>query len=169
LPLTRRREQNDFRRYAISTLLPSSEGKLRTDNEALAGYRPWFYAAALYNLLWGSINLLFPQLFFRFIGMPVPNFLPLWQCIGMFVLVYAPAYWWAGRYPSRYRHLILIGLLGKVLGPVGFVWAVAHGQLPLAFGLTNLTNDVIWWPAFGLYLRAAARLSGGWVPFVLGR
>jgi small multidrug resistance pump len=144
-------------------LQPSSKKK-----DALARYRPWFYAAALYNLLWGSITLLFPQLFFHLIGMPVPDVLPLWQCIGMFVLVYAPAYWWAGRYPSRYHHLILIGLLGKILGPIGFVWAVTHGQLPLAFGLTNLTNDVVWWPAFALYLRAAARLSGGWIPFLLG-
>lgn len=153
----------------MSTTLPSTEEKLRTNNEALARYRPWFYAAALYNLLWGSITVLFPQMFFRLIGMPVPNLLPLWQCIGMFVLVYAPAYWWAGRYPSRHGHLILIGLLGKLLGPIGFVWAVAQGQLPLAFGLTNLTNDVIWWPAFVLYLCAVARLSGGWVPFLLGQ
>jgi small multidrug resistance pump len=149
--------------------LPSSSGATHAgEHDPLAGYRFWFYAAALYNLLWGSLTILFPQLFFHLIHMPVLDTLPLWQCIGMFVLVYAPAYWWAGRYPSRYRHLILIGLLGKVLGPIGFVWAYTHGQLPLAFGLTNLTNDVIWWPAFVSYLHTAARLSGGWIPFVLG-
>jgi hypothetical protein len=36
-------------------LQPSSKKK-----DDLARYRPWFYAAALYNLLWGSITLLFP-------------------------------------------------------------------------------------------------------------
>jgi len=154
----------------MQTFHSSAEATHVREHDPLASYRPWFYAAALYNLLWGSLTILFPHLFFQLIHVSVSDALPLslWQCIGMFVLVYAPAYWWAGRYPARYRHLILIGLLGKVLGPVGFVWAYLHGQLPLAFGLTNLTNDVIWWPAFILYLHAGTRLSGGWIPFVLG-
>ena len=46
-----------------------------------------------------------------------------------------------------------VGLLGKILGPVGFVWAAATGRLPLAFGLVVLANDVLWWPAFVAYLR----------------
>lgn len=146
--------------------LPQTEQ--RADATSLARYSPWLYAAAAYNFLWGSITILFPTLFFRLIGAPLPNYLLLWQCIGMFVLVYAPAYWWAARRPERHAHLIAIGLLGKILGPVGFIWAVAHGQLPLAFGLTNLTNDALWWPAFALYLRAAARRSGGWRSFLLG-
>ena len=140
----------------------------RSDDDSLARYRPWFYAAALYNLVWGSMMVLFPQLFFRLIGMPLPNYPALWQVVGMFVLVYAPAYWWAARYPTPHRHLILIGVLGKLLGPLGFVWSVAGGQLPLAFGWTILTNDLIWWPAFGLYLRDAARLGGGWRALLRG-
>ena len=135
---------------------------------ALARYRPWFYAAAIYNAVWGGVNILFPRFFWDVIGMPAPSFLPIWQVVGMFVLVYAPAYWWAGRQPARHRHLILIGLLGKILGPIGFLWSAGSGQLPVAFGLTILTNDLIWWPAFGLYLRDAARMCGGWVALVRG-
>src|SRR5215469_1478504 len=106
--------------------LPSSSGAIHAEeHDPLAGYRFWFYAAALYNLLWGSLTILFPQFFFHLIHMPVFDVLPLWQCIGMFVLVYAPAYWWAGRSPERHAHLIAIGLLGKLLGPVGFVWMLA--------------------------------------------
>jgi small multidrug resistance pump len=131
-------------------------------------YRPWFYAAALYNLVWGTINILFPKFFFDLIHEPQPSYPALWQVIGMFVLVYAPAYYWAGRDPARYRHLILIGLLGKICGPVGFVWSAATHQLPLAFGLTILTNDLIWWPSFFLFMRDGARLSGGWIKFFNG-
>jgi hypothetical protein len=85
-------------------------------DDTLARYRPWFYAAALYNLAWGGVNILFPYFFFDLIGMSRPNFIPIWQVVGMFVLVYAPAYWWSARQPARHRHLIVIGLLGKLLG-----------------------------------------------------
>ena len=118
-------------------------------DEAFAAYRPWFYAAAAYNLIWGAVNVIAPSLFFDIIDAGEPNYLPIWQVVGMFVLVYAPAYWWAARRPARHRHLILIGLLGKILGPIGFVWAIANDDLPQAFGWTIITNDLIWWPAFG--------------------
>lgn len=110
-------------------------------DDPLARYRPWFYAAAVYNLVWGVVAILFPTAFFRLIGMPESNYPPLWQVIGMFVMAYAPAYWWAGRRPTRHRHLIVIGLLGKVLGPLGFAWSAATGHLPLAFGLTILSRN----------------------------
>jgi hypothetical protein len=137
-------------------------------NQPLDRYRVWFYAAAIYNAVWGAQAILFPRLFFDLIGMPPPNVLPLWQVVGMFVGVYAPAYWWAARHPDRHPHIILIGFIGKAAGPVGFIYAYLTGQLPLAFGLTNLANDLIWLPVFLLYLRDSARLRGGWGALLLG-
>ena len=131
-------------------------------------YRYWFYAAATYNLLWGAVNILFPDLFFNLINMAPPEYRPIWQVVGMFVLVYAPAYWWAGRFPEKYPHFILIGLLGKIFGPVGFVFAVMTNQLPLAFGYTILINDLVWWIPFGAYLRDAIKLRGGLVKILSG-
>lgn len=136
---------------------------------ALRRYRPWLLAAAGYNLLWGSATVLFPEWLFQVTGMPAPAALPLWQVVGMFVLVFAPGYWWAAQYPLRHRHLVLTGLLGKLLGPLGFAWAAATAQLPLVFGLTILTNDLLWWPAFALFVRDAARISGGWRAFLSGQ
>lgn len=126
----------------------------------LKRYRPWFYAAAVYNLVWGSGTVLFPAWFFKLFDMPEPTYLALWQVVGMFVLVYAPAYWWAGRFPERHPHLIIIGLAGKILGPVGFAWSLMLGNLPARFGWTILTNDLIWWPAFFIYLRDVVRQRG---------
>jgi small multidrug resistance pump len=136
--------------------------------DAFARYRPWFYAAAAYNLAWGAIMSLFPGAYFRAIRMEPPNHPALWQVLGMFVLVYAPGYFWAARHPERHRHLIAIGLLGKLLGPLGFVWSARRRQLPLAFGLTLLTNDLLWWPAFASFLREAARRHGGWGALLRG-
>ena len=146
-------------------------GEARSGLQSLSGadplrrYRGWFYAAAVYNAAWGAVMVLFPGWFFGVVGMREPEYLALWQVVGMLVGVYAPAYWWVARFPSRHRHLVLIGLLGELLGPIGFAWSAASGQLPVAFGLTILTNDLIWWPAFALFLRDAARLSGGGVGF----
>ena len=135
---------------------------------ALDHYRPWFYAAALYNLLWGAAVVLFPRRGLRLLGLPTATHAPLWQVVGMLVLVYAPGYWWAARHPGRHRQLVLIGLVGKILGPIGYAWAVWRGELPRAFGWTILTNDLLWWPAFVGYLRVAARQAGGWAALLRG-
>jgi hypothetical protein len=136
--------------------------------DAFVGFKAWFGAAAVYNLIWGAVTLLFPQLFFDLVGMAEPNYPILWQCIGMFVLVFAPGYWWAARDPFRFRHFILIGCVGKVLGPLGFVWFGITGALPAAFGWTILTNDIVWLPAFVLFLARAATRSGGWMEMARG-
>jgi hypothetical protein len=137
-------------------------------DSSLGRWRPWFYAASVYNLGWGLWVILAPTALFDLIGMTHPNVLPIWQVVGMFVLLWAPAYWWAARNPERHGHLILLALIGKVLGPIGFAVGFASGALPLAFGLTIVTNDLVWWPAFALYLQVVARRHGGWRRFLSG-
>ena len=134
--------------------------KTADQNLVLLRYRPWFYGAAIYNFLWGIVNILFPNLFFTVIGMPHPVPMAIWQVVGMFVMVLAPVYWWMGRRPYEHRHFILIALLGKIFGPIGFVGSVLTGSLPLAFGWTILANDLIWWPAFSMFLIEVIRMSG---------
>lgn len=135
---------------------------------ALDAYRPLFVAAALYNALWGAWVVLAPRQYFALIGMSAPEPIAIWQVVGMCVAVYAPGYAWIARDPLRFRHYALIGLLGKVLGPVGFVGAVAAGTLPLRFGITLLANDLAWWAPFAFFLRVAARASGGWTALLRG-
>jgi small multidrug resistance pump len=88
--------------------------------------------------------------------------------IGMLVMVYAPGYFWAARHPARHRQLVLIGMVGKAFGPLGFAWSATRGDLPRSFGWTILTNDLLWWPAFIGYLRLAARQPGGWPALLRG-
>lgn len=120
-------------------------------------YRPWFYAAAIYNLAWGAVVSLFPNALFRLAGMEPSNYPALVQCLGMVVGVYAPAYYLVARDPARYGPFIWIGLLGKTLGPVGFLVSALRGDLPWAFGVTILTNDLIWWPVFWRFSLRIAR------------
>jgi hypothetical protein len=143
--------------------------KPEASQENLGRYRPWFYAAAAYNLAWGLTVILWPAAFFRLLRMPAPGEVAILQALGMMVLVYAPAYWWIARDPVGHRHLVVIALLGKILGPLGFLWALSAHTLPLAFGLTIVTNDCLWWPAFMAFLVQAARHSGGWRELLQGR
>ncbi len=118
----------------------------------------WLKAAAIYNLVWGAVAIVFPMLLFRLVGMdPLPNYPELWQCIGMIVGVYGIGYWIAASNPVRHWPIVLVGLLGKIFGPIGFLQAVLNERFPLAMGLTIVTNDLIWWIPFALILANAKK------------
>jgi drug/metabolite transporter (DMT)-like permease len=130
------------------------------DVPTLTRYRPWFLAAALYNVAWGAFVVLSPRAMLEWIGVEPPAVIALWQVVGAMVLAFAPAYWWASRDPWGHRHIILIGLVGKLIGVAGFACAFAAGQLPAAFALITLGNDLAWLPAFGLFAVEVARTTG---------
>lgn len=122
--------------------------------------RGWLRAAGVYNLAWGTAIIACPHALFDLCGMERLNYPEIWQCVGMIVGVYGIGYLVAANDPLRHWPIVLVGLLGKILGPIGFAKALADGAFPPAFGLTILTNDLLWWIPFALILRAAAR--GHW-------
>ena len=109
-------------------------------------------AAGIYNLVWGALVILWPNAFFHFIGADLPRYPQIWQCVGMIVGVYGIGYLIASIDPLTHWPITLVGLLGKVFGPIGFATAFIRGELPLAFGATILTNDLIWWFPFAAIL-----------------
>jgi peroxiredoxin len=115
------------------------------------------WIAAAYNLLWGGWVILFPESAFRWAAMPAPNYPELWQGIGMIVGVYGVSYALAARNPLVHWPVVAAGLLGKILGPIGFLYGVHTGRFPWIAGVTILTNDVIWWAPFALILHRAYR------------
>lgn len=115
--------------------------------------------AAVYNIAFGLWAIFLPNMAFDLVGMARPNYLELWQCIGMIVGVYGLGYGIAAFDPLRHWPIVLVGFLGKVFGPIGFVKALVTGTLPIAFGAINITNDLIWWIPFGAILAAAWKHS----------
>jgi hypothetical protein len=113
------------------------------------------WLAATYNVAWGTLVVLAPLAPFRWAGMEPPNYPQIWQCVGMIVGVYGVGYAIAAGDPLRHWPIVLVGLLGKVLGPIGFALSVVRGELPWIAGWTILTNDVIWWVPFACILRRA--------------
>lgn len=116
--------------------------------------------AAIYNLLWGAWVVLFPLSFFRLTGMADPIHPVIWQGMGMVIGVYGLGYWWSAANPVKHWPIVAVGFLGKIFGPIGFVLNYAQGIVPAAFGLTLITNDLIWWVPFFLILNEARK--GKW-------
>lgn len=118
-------------------------------------------AAGVYNILFGLWVLGWPNAWFDISGMERPAYPFLWQCIGMIVGVYGVGYLIAASAPLKHWPIVLVGFLGKVFGPIGFVWAVSQGDLPWQAGWMILFNDLIWWVPFAMILWAAACLIVG--------
>jgi len=111
--------------------------------------------AGIYNLLFGLWAIGWPHAWFELSGMEPPRYLFLWQCLGMIVGVYGLGYLIASLDPLRHWPIVLVGLLGKVFGPIGFGWAALQGDLPWAAGWLIVLNDLIWLIPFAMILWAA--------------
>lgn len=107
-----------------------------------------FRAAAIYNICWGAVVVLFPNLFFDLFALPRINYPFVMSGLGMCIGLYGYGYWAVANDPPRYPQIVLIGLLGKVLGPIGWFWTVMITGLPLRTMWTNVLNDFIWLPFF---------------------
>ncbi len=107
-----------------------------------------FRAAAIYNICWGAVVVLFPNLFFDLFGLARINYPFVMSGLGMCIGLYGYGYWAVANDPRRYPQIVFIGLLGKVLGPIGWFWTVVTTGLPLRTMWTNVFNDFIWLPFF---------------------
>lgn len=140
------------------------------DNSAPIWMSRWLRAAGVYNVAWGLLTLLYPNWLFHLTGLTPPNYPFIWQCVGMIVGVYGVGYWIAAGNPFRHWPIVLVGLLGKLFGPAGYSMGVLAGALkldnlpgvspvPVEFGVTLLTNDLVWWVPFAGILLGALRAN----------
>ena len=118
-------------------------------------HRAVFCAAGAYNIAWGLYSALDPQWLFRFAGMEPQNYPQIFACLGMVVGLYGVVYLEVARAPERGWLLAAVGLTGKVLGPVGLAPLIWSGEWPASTAVLCLTNDLVWWLPFALYLRDA--------------
>ena len=112
-----------------------------------------FAIAGAYNLAWGAYSMADPQWLFRYAGMAPANYPEIFACLGMVIGVYGLLYWQVARDPERGFAIAAVGLLGKVLGPIGLAQLIAGGVWPMKTIVLCVTNDFIWWVPFALYLR----------------
>jgi hypothetical protein len=115
-------------------------------------HRVTFCLAGAYNIAWGILAVLDPQWLFRFAHMPDANYPQIFACLGMVVGLYGLLYWEVARVPEQGWRIAAVGLIGKLLGPVGLAVLIVTGQWPIRTVVLCLTNDLIWWVPFARYL-----------------
>ncbi|HRA90490.1 MAG TPA: hypothetical protein PK992_20530 [Planctomycetaceae bacterium] len=114
--------------------------------------------AALQCLIWGVFIILWPvksSLVYGFAQPPVELF--LWQGTGLVIVLFGIGYVIASTDPLQHWLIVLIGLLGKSLGPIGMIWSVYHGQVSSRVLYLIPINDLIWLIPFGLILQRVRR------------
>ena len=115
-------------------------------------HRIIFLLAGVYNIGWGLFVALNPNWLFRFAGMEPINYPDVFACLGMVVGLYGIVYLEIARKPERGFLLAAVGLIGKILGPVGLLLLIAQGTWKPPTIIMCLTNDFVWWIPFALYL-----------------
>lgn len=125
-------------------------------------------AAAAYNVAFGLWAGFMPRAFFEWMELEAPRYPAIWQCLGMVVGVYGAAYAYAARHLDRARPFVAIGLLGKVLGPIGWLATVGSGEWPVRTFTLVLFNDLVWWLPFSLIVLEGTRVADrlrAWAPW----
>src|SRR5882672_12136657 len=107
-------------------------------------HRYLFCVAGSYNILWGLYSVWDPQWLFRYSGLPLQNHPQIFACLGMVVGLYGIIYFEVARAPERGWLLAAVGLIGKVLGPIGFAMLLWQGTWPVAAGILCVFNDLVW-------------------------
>ncbi len=124
-----------------------------------AYYRIVFGLAAMYNLAFGLWSGFAPDAFFDLFRLTRPLYPSIWACLGMVVGTYGLGYAYAALRLDRAAPFIAIGLVGKVLGPIGWVLTVRSGEWPVRTFPLVLFNDLVWWLPFALFLIDGSRLG----------
>ena len=122
-------------------------------------HRAVFIAAGLYNIGWGIWTIADPQWLFRFAGLPLANHPAIFACLGMVIALYGLLYFEVARRPESGWVIVAVGLAGKIFGPIGMWWQIHTGVWPMSTFVLCLTNDLIWWAPFALYLHDSWRYS----------
>jgi hypothetical protein len=121
-------------------------------------FRVAFVLAGCYNLAFGLWAGFWPQSFFNLFAILPPRYPGIWACLGMVVGVYGLLYLHAAWRLETAWPIIAVGLLGKMLGPIGIALSISD-EWPRRLGMICIYNDLIWWLPFTLFLVRGTMLG----------
>jgi small multidrug resistance pump len=120
------------------------------------------FVAALQCLMWGVFILVLPErssLVYGFAKVPTDLF--LWKGTGLIIFLFGVGYAIAATNPRQHWSVLFIGLVAKILGPVGMVWSVIQGDVAHQVLYLIPVNDLVWWLPFAIILRDVFRRHRG--------
>lgn len=140
---------------SIVPILDTIDLKLKERwSQPFAWHSKWLWWAAFYNIAFGYWVVIYPNQAFELFNMTPPTYPFVWQSVGMIVGVYGIGYGFAAFNEQRNWLIVFVGWLGKIFGPVGFIYTYMNGEIALIFGTILIFNDLIWYPSFfGIMIR----------------
>ena len=86
-----------------------------------------------YSLFLGLFLVFFPKMLFTLMGLEFPNYIELWQYIGLMFGFLGIGYFIASFEPTKYWQIILIGFLSNIAALIFISKAYFLGKIPLNF------------------------------------
>lgn len=121
----------------------------------------WFkaalYVAGVYHVLWGLSVIVFPCFWFDLADLSHPNYVQLWQFIGLYEVIFGIGYLMAASNPLRHWRVVLLGFVSKLCVVIGFTYFYSIGQGPLVVFNMILSNHIFWLIPFLAILYNAYR------------
>ena len=112
-----------------------------------------FRFASAYNIVVGTVVVIYPQLFFLLFDLSEINHPYVMSGLGMFVAIYGYGFYLVSRDLRKNYQFAILGLVGKTFGVIGWLWYTYLGIIPLHALWVNVLNDMIWIPFFIIYFR----------------
>ncbi|MEN9446840.1 MAG: hypothetical protein RJA25_129 [Bacteroidota bacterium] len=121
----------------------------------------WFSAilniAGVYHILWGISVVFFPCFWFDLGSLSYPNYMQLWQFIGLYEIVFGIGFLMAAASPLRHWRIVLLGFISKLSVTIGFIYFYLKGGEPTAIFHMVLSNHIFWLIPFFIILYNAYR------------
>lgn len=121
----------------------------------------WFKAvlfiAGAYHIIWGFSVIFFPCFWFDLAALSHPNYIQLWQFIGLYEVVFGIGYLMAASNPLRHWRVILMGFVTKLSVVTGFTYFYFRGEEPVVVFNMVVSNHIIWLIPFLIILYNAYR------------
>jgi hypothetical protein len=121
-------------------------------------------AAGLYHLVFAGWAIVWPCLWFDWIGIEHPNHPLMWQGVGLMMGVFGISMIVASKNPMQHWMIILTGLFKFTIGIIGFAASLFHNEIALRSAWMMVADDLVWWPFFTMMIWACIRAHTGVPP-----
>ncbi len=121
-------------------------------------------SAGLYHIAFGIWAMAWPDQWFSWLGLVIPNQHLPWQGIGLITTFLGGGMILTSVNPVPHWPIILAGFLKFTLGTIGLGTALIHGDIAQRALWILIADDLIWWFPFAAILWACIQAYAGIPP-----